>query len=1183
MRSLSHTAPGLQKKLTVSRPGDRHELEADLVADQVMRMPESPASAGSKISGSAPPVLHRKHNGGDGSRPTAAPSLHQALASPGRPLDPTTRHFMEPRFGYDFARVRIHDDPLAAQSAQDNAARAFTVGNHIVFGAGEYKPSTLAARHLLAHELSHVIQQNKSNSLSIQRQPVDRTPEAPAPKIVTISAYYNDKTAKAILSNGKVTFLSIETELKPGTYKLKLDPSLTGPYHYRLFLVNRKVDDQLGAEVKGVNFKWTSKQHLSPADMIDLVIISTETEDFLKYVQSNYGAKLDPADRVRIIEAIQESGLPREEWFQLKKGERQTRTSKEAVELVERYLANRELRREEAIAAEDEFQRTALLTMAPETGLDESMTAVYKDYVQLEKLSSIRTIEDVKDFRKAYPNVLEGISFGGLGDYTADLTASINRQLQEFNISGIPEFKARIASFETFFRKRTVSLAVDVLHNADVVCDRFLVEAKNVEFSTAWNRSAKEMDAGLAPSRESLETIIDAADEQAGKAIKKEFHEATSFIPDSSVIEAAEAERQQAEDTRESALDQVARLLPQFPFIAWPDFPREKLLRDKDLADVMYRVSIYLLEHRAAIKQSLSQLESDSTRIYKLDILLSLAKDKLFITNGSIFDLIIGDEVEKASHESLGEKLKTALLFALMIGSFFVTGGASVVVAVGITALSASQAYDLYNQYNQDLAAHKANLSSLRPSEFWVIASIIGAGLDAKGALDLFAHSAALRKAIEGFSKTRSLTNLGEDLSKLTKSKELSEDAAKAIRDEAEKQLSQETQHAAADTTSTVPDSVPSPASDHLPAPDTPPVVPDTPPVVPDTPPVVEDPVATPPVADSPATPPPGRRSAAAREGVAVAESSLNNTRNAIKTAEENLSSAQKRLLKAQEAADKAKQDLAATRELGANPAARRSGDQAQLRAWEEEGKGALDTAETELKAAKKNVSTEAKNLGKLQNDLKKGEQLLSEAQQAQPEIEELERKLQAKNREQADFEKQHRFPSETEHNQLKKMKADVKALEDDIAARIERLKPGWYDALRRGTPGDGAVNRAFANMSKVAPGLVKDGVLDVTSQTPKLLSEAEQTADHIYPVQKIMREPGFAKLSPADQAAVLELQENYLILSGSANSSKGSLTFTQWFKTPIGSQVPVGLRSTLIEAEKTAKKAVQDFIAQRI
>jgi hypothetical protein len=1084
---------------------------------------------------------------------------------------------MEPRFGYDFARVRTHDGPLAAQSAQDNAALAFTVGNHIVFGAGQYKPSTPTGRHLLAHELSHVIQQNGSNSLSIQRQPLDRTPEAQAPKIVAISAYYNDSTAKAILSNGKVTFLSIETKLKPGTYKLQLDPSLPGPYHYRLFSVNRKADDQLGAEVKGVNFKWTSKQHLTPAGMIDLVIISTETEDFLKYVQSNYGAKLDPADRVRIIEAIQESGLSREEWFQLKKGGRQTRTSKEAVELVERYLANRELRREEAIAAEDEFQRTAFLTMAPETGLDESMTGVYKDYVQLEKLSSIRTIEDVEDFRKAYPDVLEGISFGGLGDYTSHLTASINRQLAEFNISGIPEFKARIASFETFFRKRTVSLAVDVLHNADVVCDRFLVEAKNVEFSTAWNRSAKEMDAGLAPSRESLETIIDAADEQAGKAIGKEFQEATSFIPDSSVIEAAEAERQQAENTRESALDQVARLLPQFPFIAWPDFPREKLLRDKDLADVMYRVSIYLLEHRAAIRESLSQLESDSKRIYKLDILLSLAKDKLFISNGSIFDLIIGDEVEKASHESLGEKLKTALLFALMIGSFFVTGGASVVVAVGITTLSASQAYDLYNQYNQDLAAHKANLSSLRPSEFWVIASIIGAGLDAKGALDLFAHSAALRKAIEGFSKTRSLTNLGEDLSKLTKSKELSEDAAKAIRDEAEKQLSQETQHAATDTTTTVPDSVPSPTSEHLPAPDTPPVVPDTPPVV-------EDPVATPPVADSPpATPPPGRRSAAAREGVAVAESSLNSTRNAIKSAEENLSSAQKRLLKAQEAADKAKQDLAATRELGANPAARRSGDQAQLRAWEEEGKGALDTAETELKAAKKNVSTETKNLGKLQKDLRKGEQLLSEAQQAQPEIEELERKLQAKNREQADFEKQHRLPSETEHNQLKKMKADVKALEDEIAARIDRLKPGWYDALRRGTPGDGAVNRAFANMNKVTPGLVKDGVLDVTSQTPKVLAEAEQTADHIYPVQKIMREPGFAKLSPADQAAVLELQENYLILSGSANSSKGSLTFTQWFKTPIGSQVPAGLRSTLIEAEKTAKKAVQDFIAQRI
>jgi len=90
----------------------------------------------------------------------AQPALvHGVLNSPGRPLDSSTRDFMEPKLGHDLSGVRIHTDGAAAQAAQSVNANAFTAGNHVVFGSGRYTPGTPSGRHMLAHELTHVTQQ----------------------------------------------------------------------------------------------------------------------------------------------------------------------------------------------------------------------------------------------------------------------------------------------------------------------------------------------------------------------------------------------------------------------------------------------------------------------------------------------------------------------------------------------------------------------------------------------------------------------------------------------------------------------------------------------------------------------------------------------------------------------------------------------------------------------------------------------------------------------------------------------------------------------------------------------------------------------------------------------------------------------------------------------------------------
>lgn len=99
---------------------------------------------------------------GNGSEPIGVPPVvHDVLRSSGQPLDPATRAFMEPRFGYDFSGVRVHTDDRAAKSTNAVNAWAYTAGRNIVFGRGRYEPRTAEGQRLLAHELTHVVQQSQ--------------------------------------------------------------------------------------------------------------------------------------------------------------------------------------------------------------------------------------------------------------------------------------------------------------------------------------------------------------------------------------------------------------------------------------------------------------------------------------------------------------------------------------------------------------------------------------------------------------------------------------------------------------------------------------------------------------------------------------------------------------------------------------------------------------------------------------------------------------------------------------------------------------------------------------------------------------------------------------------------------------------------------------------------------------
>lgn len=149
----------LQAKLSIDASNDPMEREADRVADQVLAAPVHSADSG------AAPRIQRYTRQATGEAGIAPASVDRALASTGRPLEPALQQDMGQRFGYDFSQVRVHSGSVAEQSAREVNAHAYTVGHNIVFGAGRFAPESHQGRRLIAHELTHVVQQSVTEGI----------------------------------------------------------------------------------------------------------------------------------------------------------------------------------------------------------------------------------------------------------------------------------------------------------------------------------------------------------------------------------------------------------------------------------------------------------------------------------------------------------------------------------------------------------------------------------------------------------------------------------------------------------------------------------------------------------------------------------------------------------------------------------------------------------------------------------------------------------------------------------------------------------------------------------------------------------------------------------------------------------------------------------------------------------
>lgn len=239
----AESTPQLKSNLPVSQPSDHAEQQADQIADQVM---QSSSQLGAINQSQSASVQRKSAN----TKTETSKSTDAAVPQQqGQPLNETTRSFMEPRFGEDFSNVRVHTDSSAQQSARALDAKAYTVGNDIVFGNGEYKPESESGKHLLAHELAHVVQSNDS---TINRQMIYRQPTGDAGDLAAIEAEIEqwsmyvgfggpaagaammkiaelERRRNALLSRG-VGAPAATTKPKEKTKPKPVEPAPTGPY-----------------------------------------------------------------------------------------------------------------------------------------------------------------------------------------------------------------------------------------------------------------------------------------------------------------------------------------------------------------------------------------------------------------------------------------------------------------------------------------------------------------------------------------------------------------------------------------------------------------------------------------------------------------------------------------------------------------------------------------------------------------------------------------------------------------------------------------------------------------------------------------------------------------------------------------------------------------------------------------
>ncbi len=792
----------IHAKLQVGPPEDPFEREADWIAEQIFSMSE----VGAPLRSSAREQVQRSGGGLEAGASSLggreAPAIvHEVLRSPGQSLDPTIRAFIEPRLGHDFSEVRVHVDDRAAASARAIDALAYTVGQHVVFGADQYAPSTGAGARLIAHELVHTLQQGSGSTL--RRKPAASKPSKERivikiPKDITtlqqflrfaevqifgrvINHAWDTSGAPSVIHEpAKHVGTSINFWIMPWMFEVygRADSGAAGraesDHAYERLAADEKgsidaeIDRRYYASTKeapGSKIKpgepskaaiWHSLQREVLADKRKLEQLPQAVRAMLgpsNFTPEHYELYVQLGSLLSQLSEAELAGFfaigPKGATFSAAEHDQllsiARKLAKLGPEARKDYLARVNATTTSLTDLERAIDRYIDLQTERATQKQSHETAA-KPLLGAEDLYTKYRAYEQWQRNEALASALKGVardkssaedSHAYLQDKLKEAETALLAALAHKGFASIAAFEAAIESYRVAFRTQAVNVALDVLARYE----HMLFEERNKLAAGG----AATIAQGIAASKASEHYKEYREQEQIASNIlsAKEPKETWWVAPYNSAKTAATDAKRQGEAA-------VIRGSGNNPLISERGVELETFA-DLDAAGVQANLTELITQRSAAAQTARREFEEDPDRVFKLPDLVAATQSVLGVDSTTIYGRIIRDHMsDEASTHLLSQVALGILALAL---TFLVPGGGWVAAAalVGQAGISTYQAYAAYKEYAEQQRDWELGFLAEKPSLFWVGVAVAGAALDLGVATTtLLKQSSAALKALEG-------------------------------------------------------------------------------------------------------------------------------------------------------------------------------------------------------------------------------------------------------------------------------------------------------------------------------------------------------------------------------------------------------------------------------------------------
>jgi len=656
------------------RRDDALEREADKAADTVVRgrFPDK--------------IPHISPSSGHGEGAARHPlSVSHVLTQAGQPLGRAELAYFEPRFGRDLSGIRLHRDEAAANSAAALDAQAYAYKNHIVLGGDTVRLGELAGRQLLAHEISHTLQQ-RNGVASVQRKPRRGADEEDRgkPGVVSVTAEQGARTADVVLSDGSSASVELlVNKLPPGDHVTSpvgrvRNPSAEGIPG--IFIYRYPVDPYTEEPINGLSSR--TEIHIRPAPTAEVRQLPTEIRDFVTSDRARPGTADEYRDAAYAGQILKEAGVTANELILVQESRRHER---------EMGIASGEFGTQTDWAF-DYIQKRQ------KKKLDEGSN--WDALVELAKIMSDAPVHllhhgGVSSILEEGSDELARVNYWNLVKFNKIVPTS----RQEFFSTGarlLDEFRALIGHFETALVADLTNLAVAALDNAEASIlrmDRQYVgmwQDKKWSPNYFWNEvqriNRNEKVATAAHERAKVKRVLDT--EQQADNIQRAinpFGVIGEVLSGEPTYSQRTEQREKQMEQQEQAFNQT--VAEQSNLKVTQGFSAQDILSAENARDARSRLSNFLFEGRKQITRARGRI-NDRKVIYAADKIIDMEKDRLKAAlgaNSSEISRVIDD---LASYRKSQTSIWDDILKVVEFVSMFVPGPIGWGLRVGVAAIN---------------------------------------------------------------------------------------------------------------------------------------------------------------------------------------------------------------------------------------------------------------------------------------------------------------------------------------------------------------------------------------------------------------------------------------------------------------------------------------------------------------